>query len=62
MSMGRLKELRKYVDNELNQMEYVDVIHHTMNDSSKAVKGEGVPVALLFEPTGAKRRQGAGEV
>ena len=28
----------------------------------RAYEGEGVPVALLFEPTGAKRRQGAGEV
>ena len=89
--MGRLKELRKYVDNELNLtsqeetdiicsaiyhhddkhkvdspmdelLKDADVIHHTLNDSSKAVKGEGVPVALLFEPTGAKRRQGAGKV
>ena len=36
--MGRLKELRKYVDGELNRMEDADVIHHCMNDLSKAVK------------------------
>ena len=46
------------VDSPMDELlKDADVIHHTMNDSSKAVKGEGVPVALLFEPTGAKRRQ-----
>ena len=40
--MGRLKELRKYVDGELNRMDEVlkdaDVIHHCMNDLSKPIK------------------------
>ena len=27
------------------------------SDYDRAYKGEGVPVALLFEPTGAKRRR-----
>ncbi|MBR6357678.1 MAG: hypothetical protein IKR99_05930 [Lachnospiraceae bacterium] len=36
--MSRLKELRKYVDAELDQMEDADVIHHCMNDLSKAIK------------------------
>ena len=36
--MSRLKELRKYVDAQLNEMEDVDVIHHCMNDLSKAIK------------------------
>ena len=35
--MGRLKELRKYVNNELNQLD-ADVIHHCMNDLSKPIK------------------------
>ena len=40
--MSRLKELRKYVDAELDKMDEVlkdaDVIHHCMNDPSKVIK------------------------
>ncbi len=36
--MSRLKELRKYVDAELNKMEDADVIDHCLKDASKAVK------------------------
>ena len=36
--MGRLKELRKYVDDELNKMEDADVIHHCMNDLLNPIK------------------------
>ncbi|MCR4946855.1 MAG: hypothetical protein K5929_07940 [Lachnospiraceae bacterium] len=36
--MSRLKELRKYVDVELNKIEDADVIHHCMNDLSKEIK------------------------
>ena len=31
------------------------------SDYDRAYKGEGAPVALLFEPTGAKRRPVGGE-
>ncbi len=36
--MGRLKDLRKYVNAELDKMEDADVIHHCMNDLSKQIK------------------------
>ena len=36
--MSRLKELRKYVDEELNKMKDANVIHHCMNDLSKEIK------------------------
>lgn len=36
--MSRLKELRGYVDAELNKIEDADVIDHCLKDPSKAVK------------------------
>ncbi len=35
--MSRLKELRKYVDAEINKIQDADVIHRCMNDLSKAI-------------------------
>jgi hypothetical protein len=36
--MSRLKELRKYIDNELNKLDDADAMHHIMNDLSKPIK------------------------
>ena len=41
--MGRLKELRKYIDAELEKLPDADkrnsaVVHHCMNDLSKEIK------------------------
>ena len=36
--MSRLKDLRKYIDAELEKIPDADVVHHCMNDLSKEVK------------------------
>lgn len=38
--MSRLKDLRKYIDAELEKIPDADVVHHCMNDLSKEVKGK----------------------